>query len=305
MFASRTTTVLGAVVSTVGLALAFASSAEAWAWPADGSVLRQFSLGDDPYAGGQHRGVDIALEGARLVHAPVSGEVAFAGQVPTHGLTATIETDGYKVSLTHLGPILVRRGDRVAEGSPLAEAGPTGVSEHEVPYVHLGIRAGDDETYVDPLSLLPPRAVPIPPPTSAAPPASAPPASAPAPTPPLAEAAQPAVPESAPTPAAVPVPVSLSVPDGAPPPEIVQTRAAGTPGTPGRPEATGSRDGKHRRARANVAGGGAETLSPQAERVSRSAFPRGVVGTPAARQRGSTSDRVLRSRNGTTRQPTA
>ena len=78
---------------SIALALAFASRAEAWAWPADGAVLREFSLGDDPYAGGQHRGVDIALDGDRPIRAPVSGEVAFAGQVPTHGLTVTIETD--------------------------------------------------------------------------------------------------------------------------------------------------------------------------------------------------------------------
>ena len=34
----------------------------AWTWPVDGPVLRPFTLGDDPYAGGQHRGVDIAGE---------------------------------------------------------------------------------------------------------------------------------------------------------------------------------------------------------------------------------------------------
>ena len=31
----------------------------AWTWPVDGPVLRPFVLGDDPYAAGQHRGIDI------------------------------------------------------------------------------------------------------------------------------------------------------------------------------------------------------------------------------------------------------
>jgi murein DD-endopeptidase MepM/ murein hydrolase activator NlpD len=100
-------------------ALVGAPGAFGWAWPADGPVLREFSLGDNPYAAGQHRGIDIALEGARKVRAPASGEVTFAGQVPTHGLTVTIATaDGYKASLTHLGPLLVKKGESVGEGTP-------------------------------------------------------------------------------------------------------------------------------------------------------------------------------------------
>ena len=43
----------------------------AWTWPAAGPVLRPFTLGDDPYAGGQHRGVDIA--GANGDADPCSG----------------------------------------------------------------------------------------------------------------------------------------------------------------------------------------------------------------------------------------
>ncbi len=166
-------------------------------------MLRQFSLGDNPYAGGQHRGVDIALGDAAAVRAPASGEVAFAGQVPIHGRTVTIAAaGGYKVSLTHLGSLLVKRGDAVVEGTPVAEAGQSGDPEHDVPYVHLGVRVGDDDAYVDPLSLLPPRAAPIPPPAPAAPPAPAPPAPDPAPEPPIG--ASPPVSEPAPDPEPAP-----------------------------------------------------------------------------------------------------
>ena len=64
----------------------------AWAWPADGPVLRPFVLGDDPYAGGQHRGIDIGAPAGTPVRAPISGSVSFAGTVPTGGRTITIRT---------------------------------------------------------------------------------------------------------------------------------------------------------------------------------------------------------------------
>ena len=180
----------------------------AWVWPADGDVLRGYAVGADKYAAGQHRGIDIAVGDAPSIRAPVSGEVSFAGQVPTHGLTVTIVTaDGYKASLTHLGTLRVRKGAIVAEGDPIADPGPTGDAEHAVPYVHLGIRVGED-AYVDPLGLLPPRSAPQPPPVPATAPAPAPsPAAAPAP-PPAAEqpAPTPAAPEPSPPASEAPAP---------------------------------------------------------------------------------------------------
>ncbi len=134
MFASRATALVVSTLALAVVALADASTARAWAWPVDGPVLREFSVGDDEYAAGQHRGIDIAVGGADIVRAPVSGEVTFAGQVPTHGLTVTIATsDGSKASLTHVGPIAVRRGSHVAEGDVVAQSGPSGEPEHATP----------------------------------------------------------------------------------------------------------------------------------------------------------------------------
>jgi hypothetical protein len=48
----------------------------AWAWPADGPVLRPFVLGDDPYARGQHRGIDIGAPAGTPVRAPSSAPSA-------------------------------------------------------------------------------------------------------------------------------------------------------------------------------------------------------------------------------------
>ena len=131
----------------------------AWTWPVDGPVLRQFDLGDDPYAGGQHRGIDIRAADGGRVNSPAAGAVSFAGTVPGGGRTLTIETsDGYAVTLLHLGTLDVERGAEVAEGAAVATVGSSGELEHAEPYVHLGIRlAADPNGYLDPLLFLPPR----------------------------------------------------------------------------------------------------------------------------------------------------
>ena len=93
--------------------------------------------------------------------APADGVVAFSGTTPGNGLTLSIRTgDGYTVSLTHLGSLALRAGASVDEAAPLGTIGPSGTPELDVPYVHLGIRTtGDENGYLDPLSLLPPRVV--------------------------------------------------------------------------------------------------------------------------------------------------
>ena len=159
----------------------------------------------------------LALGASSAIRAPVSGEVTFAGRVPTNGLTVTIATGDYKTSLTHWSP-RVRSGARVAEGMS-SRAGPSGEAEYEFPYVHLGIRVGASESYVDPLELLPPRGTASPPPAPEAPPAPfpqpapAPPVAAPpAPAPPIAPAAPPAEPVTAPEPSTATAPGPVAAP---------------------------------------------------------------------------------------------
>jgi Peptidase family M23 len=169
----------------------------AWTWPVDGPVLQEFTLGDDPYARGQHRGVDLEARLGDLVRAPAPGTVSFAGTVPGGGRTVTIRTDdGYSVTLLHLGTIEIARGEAVDAGSAVGTAGASGDPEHVGPYVHLGIRlTADPNGYVDPLGLLPTREAPPPtplppeepepvtPPVEPPVPAPAPPATAPTPAP--------------------------------------------------------------------------------------------------------------------------
>jgi outer membrane biosynthesis protein TonB len=181
----------------------------AWTWPVDGPVLQEFTLGEDPYARGQHRGVDLEARLGDPVRAPARGTVSFAGTVPGGGRTVTIRTDdGYSVTLLHLGTIEIARGEAVDAGSAVGTAGASGDPEHVGPYVHLGIRlTADPNGYVNPLGLLPTREAPPPtplppeepepvtPPVEPPVPAPAPPATAPTPPPDVT------VPSPAPAPA--------------------------------------------------------------------------------------------------------
>src|SRR5262245_34054838 len=149
----------------VALALVLVPGAGAWTWPVDGPILRPFRLGDDPYAGGQHRGIDIGGAPGSTVRAAAGGVVTFAGTVPGGGKTVSVRTaDGYSVTHVQLGSITVEKGVTVDEGAPVGTIGPSGDPQQTEPHVHLGVRiAADPHGYIDPLVLLPPPALQVPP----------------------------------------------------------------------------------------------------------------------------------------------
>src|SRR5919106_1299329 len=134
-------------------ALMQAPAAAGWNWPVEGPFLRPFALGDDPYAGGQHRGIDIGAPPETPVHAASAGTVSFAGTVPSSGRTVTVRTaDGLSVTYLELGAIRVARGAEVIEGDAIGTVGPAA-------HVHLGVRVtADPHGYRDPLLFLPTRA---------------------------------------------------------------------------------------------------------------------------------------------------
>ena len=154
------TTTLRRFVVLAVVFLVWTPVAHAWSWPVKGPVLQPFAYDEaHPYASGQHRGIDIGADATgEPVAAPAAGSVSFAGTVPTSGQSVTIETaDGFSVTLTHLGSIVVAKGETVTEGEEVGTIGPSGTPELDGPYVHLGIRVtADPNGYVDPLSLLPP-----------------------------------------------------------------------------------------------------------------------------------------------------
>ena len=153
------------------VALGHVPRAAAWSWPVEGPVLRPFVAGDDPYAGGQHRGIDIGAPTGADVRAPALGVVSYAGRLPREGLCLTIRTeDGYSITLVHLGSIALPVGTAVGETEVVGTIGPSGEPEGPEPYVHLGIRlTADPNGYLDPLSLLPARPAPPQPPPAGAP----------------------------------------------------------------------------------------------------------------------------------------
>ena len=75
-----------AVVSSALFALLLPGAAQAWTWPIDGPVLRPFVFGSDPYAGGQHRGIDVGGALGDSVRAPRRG--AFRSWDPSRAVVA-------------------------------------------------------------------------------------------------------------------------------------------------------------------------------------------------------------------------
>src|SRR5205807_2637938 len=68
------------------------AAAAGWRWPVDGPVITQYRNGDDPYAGGQHRGIDIAAPVGTPVVAAIGGAITYAGVAGSSGLTVAVQT---------------------------------------------------------------------------------------------------------------------------------------------------------------------------------------------------------------------
>jgi Peptidase family M23 len=142
----------------LGVTAGEARGSPGWRWPVEGRVITAFSNdAANPYAGGMHRGIDIAAPAGAAVVAAHAGAVTYAGALGYSGLTVAVRTtDGYVTSYLHLGAVSVRRGDQVEAGRAMGEVGTTGRRSKPEPHLHFGVRvAGAESGYVDPLSLLP------------------------------------------------------------------------------------------------------------------------------------------------------
>ena len=216
-------------VLVLSLALAPPVLAADWTWPVRGDVVTQYRNGPDPYAAGQHRGIDITAPVGAAVVAATDGTVTFAGVAGSSGLTVSMRSgDGaYDLSYLHLSAAGVRKGDSVGRGDRIGAVGVSGRRSVEQPHLHFGVRlAGSATAYRDPLSLLPPLPAPTP--------APEPPAAAPAPAPVEAPAATPPAAAAVPAPAAAapaPSPAAVTAPAPAQP-------AASHHHAPSRPPAT-------------------------------------------------------------------
>lgn len=134
---------------------ASAVPAPPWEWPVVGPVTRAFDPPDSPYGAG-HRGIDIAAGVRTLVRAPAPGKVTFAGPVGGRLFVTLNHGGGLESTYSWLDALLVRKGDVVRSGDPLARTG-TGHTGSTVPHLHLGARLHG--VYVDPLTYLGPVSV--------------------------------------------------------------------------------------------------------------------------------------------------
>ena len=138
--------------SVAGATAAPAASAGGWTWPVVGPVIQTFDPPDTPYGSG-HRGIDIAASVGTTVVAPADGTVTFAGPVGGYLFLTIDHGGGLSSTYSWLSEKLVRKGDRVLQGQPVASTG-RGHPGAPIPHLHLGVKL--DGAYVDPLSYLGP-----------------------------------------------------------------------------------------------------------------------------------------------------
>ncbi len=115
-------------------------------WPVRGRIVQGFG----PRADGSHNdGVDIAVPKGTDVKAAEAGVVAYAGdEVRTYGNLVLIRhRNGWVTAYAYNDKLLVRRGDRVVRGQPIAKAGTTGNTDR--PQLHFEVRI--DAKPVDPV----------------------------------------------------------------------------------------------------------------------------------------------------------
>ncbi len=127
------------------------------AWPVGlrPSVIRGWEPPATTYGRG-HRGVDLTAAPGTPVRAVAPGRVSFAGRVAGRGVVSVeLNGTGDPPLRTTYEPVraTAKRGAEVAAGEVIGVLEPTG-SHCPASCLHWGLRRAD--TYLDPLSLLPP-----------------------------------------------------------------------------------------------------------------------------------------------------
>jgi murein DD-endopeptidase MepM/ murein hydrolase activator NlpD len=116
------------------------------AWPTRGLVTRVFTSPGGPGAP-YHPGLDIAAPLGSPVQAAGDATVTFAGEDPEYGNLVVLDHGlGFETRYGHNSRLLVRVGERVTRGQPIAAVGSTGNST--APHLHLEIHK--DGVPVDP-----------------------------------------------------------------------------------------------------------------------------------------------------------
>jgi murein DD-endopeptidase MepM/ murein hydrolase activator NlpD len=123
-------------------------------WPVNGGwVSSGFGWRADPFTGrrARHEGVDIASRLGSPIHAMGDGVVRYAGPKAGYGLLVEITHGDIVTRYAHTTAVLVKVGDRVARGAPIATVGTSGRSTG--PHLHFEVlrreRAVNPRPYLD------------------------------------------------------------------------------------------------------------------------------------------------------------
>jgi murein DD-endopeptidase MepM/ murein hydrolase activator NlpD len=117
------------------------------AWPLKGRITGPFG----PRGKRSHGGIDIGGQMGDQVAAAASGTVVQAGTKRKYGKTVVIEHgDGLSTLYAHMSKLLVRVGDQIERGDPIAAVGRSGNARGA--HLHFEVRRHDQP--VDPISYL-------------------------------------------------------------------------------------------------------------------------------------------------------
>ncbi|MCK5345773.1 MAG: M23 family metallopeptidase, partial [Candidatus Heimdallarchaeota archaeon] len=103
--------------------------------PVNGTVTSEFGLRN----GRPHKGIDIATDTGEPIHAALEGKVVFAGTQRGYGNVIILEHSNFVMTVyAHNEANLVRLGDEVMKGQPIATVGQTGTASG--PHLHFEYR---------------------------------------------------------------------------------------------------------------------------------------------------------------------
>ena len=114
---------------------AVVSIAQSFIWPARGALSSRFGWRWQRH----HNGIDIAAPYGTQIYAAKAGRVTFSGWYYGYGRAVIIDHgDGVSTVYGHASKLLVRVGDMVGAGQPIALVGSTGIATG--PHLHFEIR---------------------------------------------------------------------------------------------------------------------------------------------------------------------
>jgi murein DD-endopeptidase MepM/ murein hydrolase activator NlpD len=106
-------------------------------WPVQGVLYSRFGVRQ----GQRHDGIDIAAPEGTPIGAAAEGQVVYAGSQSGYGSIVIVRHEAGLLTLyAHASAVLVRQGERVAAGQPIARVGRSGRTSG--PHLHFEVREG-------------------------------------------------------------------------------------------------------------------------------------------------------------------